>query len=156
MVPLSDSLAPSSTRQFDASRFAGGPLSNARLIIPTLFQQAQLKPGDVIEDVPLNSRAFTQEELLEIDRRADQLGELSIQEPAEAEVPIAPVQFKPSPLVKEASAQPAPPKQNGTLNVVGDIQERMATSTPAEPPSAPSAKAKRVSRFKAARAAGDD
>ena len=71
---MDDSLAPGSKQQ--GSRFASGRMQQARLIIPSLIQQAGLQPGDIIEDVPFGGRHFTEEELKTISINAELLGDL--------------------------------------------------------------------------------
>lgn len=55
------------------SRFRSGPLDVASLVVPSLLQQQDLKPGDIIQDVPLAGYTFTQEDHKTIDQRLQML-----------------------------------------------------------------------------------
>lgn len=52
-------------------------MQNARLMVPTLLQQANLQPGDVLDNAPwssLHGRTYTPEEEAKIQERIEQLG----------------------------------------------------------------------------------
>lgn len=66
-------LEDGSSSSIRPSRFRAGPLDMGSLVVPNILQQRELKPGDVIEDLPLEGYKYTADDEKTIEDRLARL-----------------------------------------------------------------------------------
>ena len=140
MVPIDSTLATGRQTQSHVSRFAGGRLQHAGLLIPDLLQQEQLKPGDIIENARIGRIEYSVQDDRNIQARIDHLASGGLLE----EMAAIPEVMED---VAEAKHEQEPPlaSEAKTAAVKTVVTERMSPEAPPLPPSA--AQPKRQSRF---------
>lgn len=129
------------------SRFRAGPLDMGSLVVPNILQQQELKPGDVIEDLPLQGYKYTAEDEKTIDERLAMLkmGSLNVFEPQQAVKPqvAPPIEIPPGPVEPEAkkdAVKDVVAERSQTVEAVkSQTSEKQADMAP-QPP-------KKVSRY---------